>query len=197
MNAWMLSDLVTQTPPDNYEFDVHRSVVGDLPISFYVEIVARASFMYIFALILVRLTGKRSLGQMSPFDLVIIIALGSAVGDPMFYADVPIGHGALVISIVIGFTMVTSRLAQRHHRIEKLTDSSPSILILDGVIDHDMLATEHLSLSELRESLRLRDLATLSSVRCAVLEPSGQISVLAADDSSDVADLWIEFIEQR
>lgn len=179
----------------DYTFDVGRIVVGELPGIFYIEIVVRAAFMYLFALFLIRLTGKRSLGQLSPFDFVIIIALGSAVGDPMFYDDVPIGHAVTVICVVIALTMIISRLSQRHPRVERITDSSPNILVLDGAIDHDMLAKEHISLSELRERLRLRDVTSIDMVRCAVLEPSGQISVLTTDDIVHPDNLWSEFLD--
>src|SRR5680860_708980 len=120
---------------DDYSFDLHRIFVGDLPLTFYAEILLRTSVLFIFALILIRTMGKRSLGQLSAFDFVIIIALGSAVGDPMFYVDVPLLYGMVVVIVVVGMERALALLTARHHRIEEYVDSAPTIVVRDGVVD--------------------------------------------------------------
>ena len=96
---------------NDYSFDLHRIIVGDLPPMFYGEIILRTTVLFVFALILIRTMGKRSLGQLSTFDFVIIIALGSAVGDPMFYDDVPLLYGMLVVaSATVSWTTARSRV---------------------------------------------------------------------------------------
>ena len=70
-------------------FDLHRIFLGDTSAWFLLEVIFRTTFMFVYTLILVRTTGKRGLGELSPFELLLVVALGSAVGDPMFYPD---GH---------------------------------------------------------------------------------------------------------
>lgn len=74
-------------------FDYKRIFFGDAPILFLAEIVFRTVIMYTYTIFLVRVLGKRGMGQFSGLELVIIICFGSAVGDPMIGADIPIIHG--------------------------------------------------------------------------------------------------------
>lgn len=82
-------------------FDWKRIFLGDLEPAFALEVAFRTGFMFAYTIILVRLLGKRGIGQLSPFELVIIIALGSAVGDPMFYPDVPLFHAMVVVTVIV------------------------------------------------------------------------------------------------
>jgi uncharacterized membrane protein YcaP (DUF421 family) len=173
-----------------YSFDLHRIVLGDHPAPFYLEIALRTSLMFIFALVLLRMMGKRSLGQLSPFDLVIIIALGSAVGDPMFYDDVPLAHGATVVAVVLALYLVVSRAAQRSPQVERFLDSTPTILVRDGVVDENALRRQGMSENELVESLRLEAIASIDEVAIAILETSGRVSVLRKDRDPKVPELW-------
>ena len=173
-----------------YSFDLHRIVLGDHPAPFYLEIALRTSLMFIFALVLLRMMGKRSLGQLSPFDLVIIIALGSGVGDPMFYDDVPLAHGATVVAVVLALYLVVSRAAQRSPRVERFLDSSPTILVRDGVVDEDALRRQGMSENELVESLRLEAVASIEEVAIAILETSGRVSVLRKNRDPQAPALW-------
>lgn len=176
---------------DDYSFDLHRIIVGDLPLMFYGEILLRTSVLFLFTLILVRTMGKRSLGQLSAFDFVIIIALGSAVGDPMFYVDVPLLYGMVVVATVVGMERVLARLTARRRRVERFVDSTATVVVRNGVIDHMALHREFISRSELCQSLRSQGVARLADVAMAVLEPSGNISVLSAD--ADMTDALWEF----
>lgn len=176
---------------ENYSFDLHRIIVGDLPFAFYGEILLRTTVLFVFALILIRTMGKRSLGQLSAFDFVIIIALGSAVGDPMFYDDVPLLYGMLVVIAVIAMERTLALLTSRNRRVEKFIDSTPTILVQDGVVDRAALHGELMSLSELYQALRAQGVAQLADVEMAVLEPSGKVSVRSVDGSRTTSDLWL------
>src|SRR5687768_8186714 len=92
-------------------FDFQRIFLGDLPLEFALEVAFRTAFMFAFTVILVRLLGKRGMGQLSPFELVIIIALGSSVGDPMFYPDVPLFHAMVVVTVIVISQRALVRLA--------------------------------------------------------------------------------------
>ncbi len=157
------------------EFD--RIFLGDLTVELVLEIVLRTAVMYLYTLALVRVLGKRGLGQLSPFELVIIVALGSAVGDPMFYADVPLAHGIIVITAVVALERVLVKLTQRNEGFERLIESVPVLLVRDGVLLADALDQEDLSENEVFMGLRQQGVEFLGEVRRAYLEPSGQISV--------------------
>ena len=157
------------------EFD--RIFLGDLTIELVLEIVLRTVVMYLYTLALVRVLGKRGLGALSPFELVIIVALGSAVGDPMFYTDVPLTHGIIVITAVVGLQRILVKLTERNKRVERLIESYPVLLVRDGVLMGDALEQEHLSQDEVFMGLRAEGVEYLGEVRRAYLEPSGNISV--------------------
>lgn len=157
--------------------EFERIFIGDAPLAFALEIAFRTAFMYLYTLALVRLLGKRGMGQLSPFEMVIIVALGSAVGDPMFYADVPLFHGVIVVTVVVALERVLVRLTERNRMLERLIESSPVLLVTDGEIDMGALDREDLSLAELYMSLREHGIEHLGEVRRAYLEPNGKVSV--------------------
>ena len=147
------------------------------------EIALRTAFMYLYTLGLVRLLGKRGMGELSPFDFVIIVSLGSAVGDPMFYADVPLLHGVIVVTVVVGLQRLVFRLTERSPAMEHLIESSPALLVEDGKIVQKTLDLEDLSERELFMYLRLEGVEQLGEVRLAYLEQNGRVSVYKADKS--------------
>lgn len=157
------------------EFD--RIFLGDLSVELVLEIVLRTAVMYLYTLALVRVLGKRGLGQLSPFELVIIVALGSAVGDPMFYTDVPLAHGIIVITAVVALERTLVKFTERNKQVERLIESVPVLLVRDGVLLVEALDHEDLSQNEVYMGLREKGVEFLGEVRRAYLEPSGHISV--------------------
>jgi uncharacterized membrane protein YcaP (DUF421 family) len=139
--------------------------------------------MYVYTLAVVRILGKRGLGHLSPFELVIIVALGSAVGDPMFYADVPLIHGLIVITVVVIMQKLLEELTVRSRQAEILLESKARRLVAAGVIDRAALDNEDLTEAELFNALRERGVEHLGQVKRAYLEPSGAISVFRYDDA--------------
>lgn len=100
-------------------FDWQRLLIGDAPSLFLLEIAFRTVVIYLYTLILVRWIGGRGIAQMSVVEFLLVVALGSAVGDTMFYPDVPLAHALLVITIVVGINklidigMCRNRLVRR------------------------------------------------------------------------------------
>jgi len=89
-------------PPDDVQpFDLTKMFLGDISWLFTLEIVFRTCVIYLYTVWLTRWISKRAIGQLSLVEFLLVIALGSAVGDPMFYPDVPILHGIIVITIVV------------------------------------------------------------------------------------------------
>lgn len=156
--------------------------IGDTDLTFVLQIVIRTTFMYLYTLALVRLLGKRGMGQLSPFEMVIIVALGSAVGDPMFYDNVPLLHGMAVVTVVVALERLLVVLTQRNRRLERLIESSPVLLVTDGAIDQEAMNQEELSEGELFMSLREASIEQLGEVRLAYLEPNGKVSVFRSEE---------------
>jgi uncharacterized membrane protein YcaP (DUF421 family) len=157
--------------------DFERIFLGDLTWATVLEIFLRTAVLFFYTLVLIRLVGKRGLGQLSPFELLIIVALGSAVGDPMFYPDVPVVSGLLVITAVVGMERLLVRITERNRTIERLAESSPVCVVADGRLLEESLDKENLSKDEISMLLRLAGVENLGDVRRAFLEPTGKVSV--------------------
>ena len=165
--------------------EFQRIFFGDLTVALVLEIVLRTVVMYAYTLALIRVLGKRGMGQLSPFEFVIIVALGSAVGDPMFYTDVPIAHGLIVITVVVGLQRALVKATERNPRIERVIESAPVLLVENGRLLSDGLDHENLSEAEVFIGLREQGVEHLGEVRLAYLEPSGKISVFREESPAD------------
>lgn len=164
----------------DYEFDLVRIFLGDKPPLFLLEVAFRTVIIFSYTLLLLRWMGKRGMGQLTPFEFAIIVALGSAVGDPMFYDDVPLLHTMLVITIVIGLQRFLSYITETNKTIESWIEGEAVRLVQQGVINTDKLQSERLSQTELFDALRTQGIVHLGQVRAAYLERSGKVSVIRA-----------------
>ena len=163
---------------DYTPFDLQRMFLGeDFAVLLLLEIVVRTAIMYTAALTLVRFIGKRGLGQLSPFEYIVVIAMGSAAGDPMFYPDVPLLHGIIVLAGVVLLEKGLISVAGRSERVSHFVESVPDVLIRDGVILDDHLRREGISRDELKVKLRERGITNVGQVQTAYLEPSGALSI--------------------
>lgn len=160
-------------------FDLIRMFLGSDPALFYLEIVFRTCIIYGYALLLIRWVGGRGIAQMSVVEFLLVIALGSAVGDGMFYADVPIFYSMLVITLVIVINKGLDILIFRFRPVEKALDGRTAEVIRDGVIDTRILRRRKLGQSELFEGLRENGYRNLGEVRVAYLESSGRFSTFS------------------
>jgi uncharacterized membrane protein YcaP (DUF421 family) len=162
--------------------DYSRILLNDLPAEFLLEVVCRTIVMFIIILITLRASGKRGIKQLSVFELVLIIGLGSAAGDPMFYEDVGILPAFTVFGVVITMYILVTRLTEKAKWAEKLLEGKPSFIIRDGQLLYKEFKKSHLSRDELFSELRLVNVEHLGQVKMAVLETSGEISMLFFDD---------------
>ncbi len=162
---------------------LHRIFLGENSLWYLFEVAFRTSFIFSYTLLLLRFMGKRGMGQLTPFEFAIIVALGSAVGDPMFYDDVPLLHTMLVIAIVIGLHRFLSLITQKNEAVEKFMEGETAMLINRGEILLETLFSERLSREELFEMLRVEWISQLGEVRQAFLEPSGNLAVIRWEPS--------------
>jgi uncharacterized membrane protein YcaP (DUF421 family) len=137
----------------------------------------RASIIYFLFLMVIRLLGKRSVGNFGAFDLIVALILGEVV-DEAIYGDVSMIKAVLVIVVVAAWHFINSWASYRSKTIHKLTEAEPAVLIKNGKIQPDALAKERLHEEELYSSLRINGIDDIKEVKEATLEPKGQISVL-------------------
>ena len=164
-------------------FYVTRLLWGSDPALYYLEIVFRTGVIYVWTLALVRWIGGRSVSQLSLVDFVLVIALGSAVGDSVIYADLPLAQAMLVVALVVGVTKGLEWLIHRYPRAETLLDDAPVEVIRDGAVILPGLAARNLAPGELYEMLRLKEVSNLGEIRRAYVEGGGAISILRYDQA--------------
>ena len=158
-------------------FDFHRIFLGDGPPLYLFEIVFRTLIMYAYTVFLLRLLGKRGMGQLSMLELAIIISFGSAVGDPMIGADIPIIHGALAVTVVTIAQIGFERVINKSRKVESVMEGTSNLLVNDGIIQWESMKQDNLSKEDLFRSLRQKDVQHLGQVKKAFFETSGNISV--------------------
>jgi hypothetical protein len=161
-------------------FDLQRMVLGNAPPLFLLEIIVRTAIVYAYSIVLIRWVGGRGIAQMSVVEFLLVIALGSAVGDSMFYPEVPVLHALLVISVVVLINKALDRLVFRSRAAERLLDGFTREIVGDGILRLGELDALNLGRSEGFEALRENGIANLGEVRQAYMESSGRISVFRA-----------------
>ena len=184
LGRWMLSRdpvheviMNTETVP----FDLARMFIGDAPALFYLEIVVRIVIVYCYTLLLLRWIGSRTIAQLSTVEFLLVIALGSAVGDSMFYADVPLLHALLVVTAVVLLNKVIDLLLFNSDTMKNVIDGHAVEVVRNGCIAEEGLANRNMTVSELQEMLRLKGVINLGEVAIAHIEASGQMSVFKLD----------------
>jgi uncharacterized membrane protein YcaP (DUF421 family) len=166
-------------PPATRPLDLARMFIGDEPPLFLLEVALRTTIIFVYTLLLLRVLGKRGVAQLSLFEVTIIIGLGSAVGDPMFQADVPLLHGMVVIGVIVLLYRLFMSFVRKSERFERFVEGDPSCVVAEGRLELAALDKERLSQEELFEILRVSGIMQLGEVKRAFLEQSGTLSVFA------------------
>jgi uncharacterized membrane protein YcaP (DUF421 family) len=148
------------------------------------EFVLRGLLVYGFLLITLRLTGKRQVGQLAPFDLVLLLVLSNAVQNSMNAGDNTVAAGYILVATLLAANGLMSWLTWRSKQAEILLEGRPQILVHNGLIDDKMLASEHITRHELMAAVRQAGLTDLAEVRVAILETNGRINVIARPEAA-------------
>lgn len=164
-------------------FDWQRMLFGDEPPLFLLEIAFRTTVVYVYALLLLRWLGSRTIGQLSTIEFLLVIALGSAVGDAMFYPDVPLLHALLVITVVVVANKVLDMVIARSPATERAIDGVPEEAVRDGVICKQFLSSSSLGRNELFQQLRENGVMQLGEVAHAYIETDGALTIFKAKAS--------------
>lgn len=138
----------------------------------------RAVVLYIIVLIVMRLMGKREIGQLQPFELAISIMIADLASIPMTETGVPITKGIIPILGLLVMHLLISVLNMKSVRAREIVCGKPRILIYRGKIDEKALIKERFTINELEERLRINNVSSIGDVEYAILETSGNITVI-------------------
>ena len=145
----------------------------------------RSLVIYAFLLVVVRLLGKRAVGNFSAFDLIVALILGEVVDEPI-YGDVPVIQALLAIAVVAFLHYVNSLLSFRSVTFDRLTGGVARVLVRNGEIDRDGLAMERVNEEELKALLRMQEVDELGEIKEARLEASGHLSVIKTEQAKEL-----------
>ena len=138
----------------------------------------RAIVLYILVLVVMRLMGKREIGQMQPFELAISIMIADLATLPMTETGVPISNGIIPILGLLVMHLTISMLNLKSTKAREIICGKPAILIFRGKVDEKVLKKERFTINELEERLRTNNIFNIGDVEYAVLETSWQVTLI-------------------
>jgi uncharacterized membrane protein YcaP (DUF421 family) len=161
-----------------------------LPASGHVliNIALRTTVIYLLVLVGVRLSGKREVGQMTPFDLTLLLLLSNSVQNAMTGPDTSLLGGAVAATVLLVLNYLIANLSGANRRFRKFIQGQPAMLIHDGQIIEAHMAKEHVSMDELQTAMREHGISDYHLVAIGVLEIDGSISFLKYDDINPTAN---------
>jgi uncharacterized membrane protein YcaP (DUF421 family) len=146
------------------------------------QIVLRTGVIYLLVLIGVRLSGKREVGQMTPFDLTLLLLLSNSVQNAMTGPDTSVLGGVIAAATLLILNYLVADVSGVSRRFRKLVEGEPTLLVHDGKVVETHMARERVSMDELHRALREHGINSCDQVALAVLEVDGSISCLKYDE---------------
>jgi uncharacterized membrane protein YcaP (DUF421 family) len=140
---------------------------------------------YILLILLVRLSGKRSLSQLNAFDFIVTVALGSILATTLLTADVSLAEGVTALILLLGLQFIVTLLSVHWPRLRNGITAEPVLLLANGSIQYETLRRQRLTESELRQAVRMSGAGDLAQVKAVVLESNGKFSVIPASQYGD------------
>ena len=164
------------------------------------QIVVRTGVIYLLVLIGVRLSGKREVGQMTPFDLTLLLLLSNSVQNSMTGPDTSLMGGAVAATTLLILNYLVADVSGGNRRFRRLIQGQPTLLVHDGKIIETHMAREHVSMDELHRALREHGINNCDQVALAVLEVDGSISCLKYEEIKPDANTHLvrrRFIQKK
>ena len=146
---------------------------------------ARAVAVYVFMLVVIRLLGKRTVGNFSAFDLLVALMLGEVV-DEIIYGDVSLAKGGVAIGTVALIQYANSWLSYSSPKLGRILEGSPTAVVRDGQLERSGMAKERMSEDDVRAELRLEGIDDMDEVKLAMIEVDGEVSVLRKDEAETI-----------
>jgi uncharacterized membrane protein YcaP (DUF421 family) len=164
------------------------------------QIALRTGVIYLVVLVGVRLSGKREVGQMTPFDLTLLLLLSNSVQNAMTGPDTSLIGGVIAATTLLVLNYLIGTLSGVNRKFRRLVEGEPSLLIHDGKPIETHMARERVSMDELERAVREHGIAKCSDVALAVLEVDGSISCLKYDEIKPDANTHLvrrRFIQKK
>jgi uncharacterized membrane protein YcaP (DUF421 family) len=141
------------------------------------EYVVRATVIYLVLLAMVRLTGKRTVGQFTPFDLLVVMLLSEGVSGSLNGGDESLQAGLIVAATLMVLNVLIAMLTARSKKIDSVLEGNPVLIGRDGVIYDEVLKRQRVPRSDVEKALRGAD-CDLEDMRMAILESDGNINIM-------------------
>ncbi len=179
--------------------DIQNIIMGEEDLSFLWEIAFRTFLMFFLLFVGLRIMGKRGVKQISVFELLCVIALGSAAGDPMIYKEVGIVYAAIVFFVVFLIYWLITVIMTHSEKFEALFEGKAVCLIRDGKASEESLSKKKLAPDEFFMSIRNHHILHLGQIENAVLEPNGEVSLLLynEEDIKPGLPIWPEHLKNK
>lgn len=142
------------------------------------ELVIRATAVFAFLFFICRIWGRKHLGQLSPFDFILMLIISECFQSALQGEEQSITGGMIALSTLVTLNIIVNRTTFKFRFLEKIIDGNPKILIKDGIVDDEMRKKEVLSYQDLHSALRMEGVMNISEVKQATIEPNGRISVV-------------------
>ena len=142
------------------------------------DIVLRATVIFAALYILIRLLGKRELGQMTPFELIVLVVIGDLIQQGVTQNDFSLTAAIIAISTIAFWALVMSWASYLWPRAERLLEGEPRVIVRDGEVLEGNLRRDRLTRSEIESEMRLAGISRLADVAWAIVEPRGKISFI-------------------
>lgn len=162
--------------------DWQKILFGEEEAVFLLEVVFRTAVMFLITIFTIRLTGKRGVRQLSLFEVVMIVSLGSAAGDPMFYKEVGILAATAVFVVILVMYRIIVYIISRNQKAELVFEGKPEYVLKNGRLVTSNNEIRNIGIDEFFAELREKNVEHLGQVRSAVLETNGELSVLFKED---------------
>lgn len=148
-------------------------------------VILRTAVVYLLLVAILRLSGKREVGQMSILELIVILLISDAVQNSMVGEDTTLIGGLLAVMTLLGLDYGLSRLTVRSQRLRRVIEGEPRLLVRDGRLLTKALREEKVESEKVRAAIRAHGLAHVEDVRLAVLETDGSISIIPMDKAAE------------
>lgn len=142
------------------------------------ELVIRATVIFWFLWLVVRGTGKRSLAELTPLDLILVVIIGDIVQQGVNQEDMSLTGSMLAVSVFVAWTLAADSWSRRSSHVARVLAGEPVIIVRDGKPIQDRLDRERLTVTELKEAARMEGISDLGEVAFAVLETDGKFSFI-------------------
>jgi uncharacterized membrane protein YcaP (DUF421 family) len=165
-----------KNPYNRFTFQTEGYSMFDMSLPWW-EFVLRGAVVYLVLLVLVRISGRRTVGQFTPFDLLVVMLLSESVSNSLSGGDSSLIGGLIIASVLIVLNLLAEYATSRSRKMEELLDGRPVLLGRDGKVFKNELKRYRLADTDIEQALREND-CKMEDMRCAFLETNGEITIL-------------------